>query len=183
MSKFVAPLIGFALLVLVLAVGLKHAPEKSVIASPLVGKPAPEFALPDLLDGARKVSTRDLAGKWYLLNVWGTWCVECRAEHQVLLDIEKAGRLPIVGLNWKDDDAQAVEWLARLGNPYVAIPADRDGRVAVDWGVYGAPESFLVDPSGKIVHKHVGALTPEIWQRDFVPKFATASALASGAAP
>lgn len=169
MNRFLLPLGLFALLAALLAVGLKRAPEKGVIASPLIGKPAPEFELPDLLDGAQQVRSRDLTGRWYLLNVWGTWCVECRAEHDTLLAIQRSGVVPIIGFNWKDDDAQALDWLARLGNPYEVIAADRDGRVAVDWGVYGAPESFLVDPQGRVARKHVGALTPEIWEREFLP--------------
>lgn len=176
MNRFLLPLGLFALLAALLAVGLKRAPEKGVIESPLIGKPAPEFVLPDLIDGARPVRTRDLAGRWYLLNVWGTWCVECRAEHDTLLAIQRSGVLPIIGLNWKDDDAQALDWLARLGNPYEAIAADRDGRVAVDWGVYGAPESFLVDPQGRVARKRVGALTPEIWEREFLPLLKPAAA-------
>lgn len=176
MNRFLLPLGLFALLAALLAVGLKRAPEKGVIASPLIGKPAPEFTLPDLIDGAQQVRTRDLAGRWYLLNVWGTWCVECRAEHDTLLAIRKSGVVSIIGLNWKDDDPQALDWLARLGNPYEAIAADRDGRVAVDWGVYGAPESFLVDPQGRVVRKRVGALTPEIWEREFLPLLKPAAA-------
>lgn len=109
-----------------------------------------------------------MAGRWYALNVWGTWCVECRAEHEVLVAARQAARLPIIGLNWKDDEAEARSWLAQLGNPYEAVPIDAEGRVAIDYGVYGAPETFLIDPRGVIVHKQIGPLTPEIWERDFV---------------
>lgn len=169
MNRFLLPLGLFGLLVIVLAVGLRRAPEKGVIESPLIGKPAPQFVLPDLLDDTRQVKTGDFSGKWYLFNVWGTWCGECRAEHETLLAIQGSGAVSIVGLNWKDDDAQALAWLSQLGNPYEAVAADRDGEVAVDWGVYGAPESFLVAPDGRIVRKRVGPLTREIWEREFLP--------------
>lgn len=169
MNRFVVPLIAFAALVAVLGVGIRHMPNKGVIVSPLIGRSAPQFSLPDLMNPARKVGNSDLKGQWYLLNVWGTWCVECRHEHDTLLQIERSGLLPIVGLNWKDDDAMALQWLEQLGNPYAEVPVDHEGHTAIDWGVYGAPESFLVNPQGILVHKHVGALTPEIWANQFVP--------------
>jgi cytochrome c biogenesis protein CcmG/thiol:disulfide interchange protein DsbE len=179
MKRYVWPLAAFALLVVVLAVGLKHAPEKGVIKSPLIGKPAPRFELPDLKDPARTVRGEDFGGRWHVVNVWGTWCVECRAEHAQLLAIQREGRVPIVGIDWKDDDAQANDWLARLGDPYARVGADRDGRVSINWGVYGAPESFLVNPQGIVVAKQIGAMTPEQWQewlRDFVQPAAGARA-------
>jgi cytochrome c biogenesis protein CcmG/thiol:disulfide interchange protein DsbE len=108
-------------------------------------------------------------GRWTLLNVWGTWCVECRAEHPVLLDIQREGKVQIIGLDYKDEDAAALEWLDRLGNPYAAVAADREGRAAIDYGVYGAPETFLVDPQGIIVHKQVGPVSAAMWRSDFVP--------------
>ena len=177
MRRYIWPLVAFALLVVVLAIGLRHAPEKGVIKSPLIGKSAPHFELPDLKDVARKLGSEELRGGWHVVNVWGTWCVECRAEHAQLLAIRREGRVPIIGIDWKDDDAQANAWLASLGDPYARIGADRDGRVAINWGVYGAPESFLVDPQGVVVAKQIGAMTAEKWQqwlRDFV---------GSGAAP
>ncbi|HYC08300.1 MAG TPA: DsbE family thiol:disulfide interchange protein [Steroidobacteraceae bacterium] len=172
MNRFLLPLGIFVLLAAVLAIGIRHAPEKGVIASPLIGKPAPSFALPSLTDPARVVRSEELRGHWYLFNVWGTWCVECRAEHAMLLQVGKAGVLPLIGLDWKDDDAQALAWLAQLGNPYQAVAVDRSGRVAIDWGVYGAPETFLVNPQGVVVYKHVGALTPETWTREILPRVA-----------
>ena len=168
MNRFLWPLVGFALLVIVLTVGLRRAPDKSIIASPLIGKVAPTFDAPDLIDGTRRVSGVALKGQWYLLNVWGTWCVGCRAEHAALLAIHDEGRVSIIGLNWKDDDLAAIAWLAQLGNPYAAIGADRDGRIAIDWGVYGAPESFLVNPEGVVVEKQTGVMTPEIWRARFL---------------
>jgi cytochrome c biogenesis protein CcmG/thiol:disulfide interchange protein DsbE len=105
-----------------------------------------------------------------VLNVWGTWCVECRAEHSMLVEAGRAGLVPIIGLDWKDEDDHALDWLAQLGNPYQAIAVDRDGRTAVDWGVYGAPETFLVNSQGVIVYKLVGPLTRESWTREFLPR-------------
>lgn len=166
MNRFLIPIAAFGLLVIVLAVGVDRAPEKSVIKSVLIGRPAPAYVLPDLL-APQPFDVRSMAGRWYALNVWGTWCVECRAEHQTLLDIQKQGEVPMIGLNWRDEDALATEWLQRLGNPYAHVPLDREGRTAIDYGVYGAPETFLIDARGTIVHKHVGALTLEVWERDF----------------
>lgn len=118
MNRFVLPLVAFALLLLVLIAGLRHAPEKGVIVSPLLGKAAPQFSLPGLLDEASPLQAQTLRGHWSLVNVWGTWCQECRAEHETLLQIKQQGKVPIFGIDWKDDDTQARAWLAELGNPY-----------------------------------------------------------------
>ena len=175
--KFVVPLIALAALATVLAVGVKRSPEKSTIKSALLGKPAPAFSLPSLTDPAAQVSAAQFAGQPYVLNVWGTWCPECRAEHDMLMQAAAEQRLPLVGLNWKDDNAAALAWLAQLGNPYTAVAVDRDGRTAIDFGVYGAPETFLIDEQGVVVHRHVGALTREVWERDFLAR------LPAGASP
>jgi cytochrome c biogenesis protein CcmG/thiol:disulfide interchange protein DsbE len=177
MSRFLLPLALFVLLAVVLAIGIRHAPEKGVIASPLLGRPAPQFALPNLTDPAHEVRSADLRGHWYLFNVWGTWCGQCRQEHETLLEVHRAGIVPIVGLDWKDDDAQARSWLMQLGNPYQSVAVDRSGRIAIDWGVYGAPETFLVNPQGIVVYKHVGALTPDTWAHEILPRV---SGLAAG---
>ncbi|HEV7984546.1 MAG TPA: DsbE family thiol:disulfide interchange protein [Steroidobacteraceae bacterium] len=169
-NRFALPLAGFALLLVVLIAGLYHAPEKGIIVSPLLGKPTPQFSLPGLLDESSPLQAQTLRGHWSLVNVWGTWCFECRAEHETLLQIKQQGKVPIFGIDWKDDDDKARAWLSELGNPYERIGADREGRVAIDWGVYGAPESFLINPSGTVVYKHVGALTPEIWQQEFLSR-------------
>ena len=169
MIRFMLPLGAFALLLVVLIVGLRHAPEKSIIPSPLMGKNAPQFSLRNLFDGQDQVNTPALRGHWTLVNVWGTWCGECRAEHEALLQIKREGQVPIVGIDWKDSDEEAQAWLAQLGNPYERVGTDHDGRVAIDWGVYGAPESFLISPDGKVVEKEVGAITPQIWQQKFLP--------------
>jgi cytochrome c biogenesis protein CcmG/thiol:disulfide interchange protein DsbE len=174
LNRFFVPLGAFALLVIVLAVGVDRAPEKDVIASPLIGKPAPVFVLPDLLKPDTPFDSRSLAGRWYALNIWGTWCPECRHEHDALLGAKSQDRIALIGLNWKDEDSLAQAWLAQLGNPYEAVPVDREGRIAIDWGAYGAPETFLVNPEGIVVYKHVGALTPEIWREQFLARVARA---------
>jgi len=139
------------------------------IQSPLIGKAAPSFRLASVTDGSQWVDSRELAGKMYVLNVWGTWCAACRDEHPVLLEIARSAHVPIIGLDWKDEPETAREFLATLGNPYAAVAADRDGRVAIDWGVYGAPETFLVSASGQVLIKQVGPMTPQIWSDRFVP--------------
>jgi cytochrome c biogenesis protein CcmG/thiol:disulfide interchange protein DsbE len=176
MSRFLLPLGAFVLLALVLAVGIVHSPSKGIIVSPLLGRPAPVFALPDLADPTRQVSSAQLRGHWYLFNVWGTWCGECRAEHEMLLKVHRAGVVPVVGLDWKDDATQASEWLKELGNPYQAVAVDASGREAVEWGVYAAPETFLVNPQGIVVYKQTGALTDEAWQREILPRVSARAA-------
>jgi len=130
------------------------------------------------------VSAETLKGHWSLVNVWGTWCVECRAEHEVLLQIKQEARVPIIGIDWKDQNEDALSWLAQLGNPYERIGTDNDGRVAIDWGVYGAPESFLISPAGTVVYKHIGAMTEQVWNSEFLPRVnATSGAPAAPAGP
>lgn len=179
MTRFFVPLAAFALLVVVLAIGIRHSPEKGVIASPLIGKPAPQFSLPDLGNSGRLISSGEFKGKWYLFNVWGTWCYECRAEHDMLLEVRHAALLPLVGLDWKDDDTEARTWLVQLGNPYAEVATDHSGRTAIDWGVYAAPETFLVDPRGIVVYKVIGPLTREVWTREILPRLSTRSVTGS----
>jgi cytochrome c biogenesis protein CcmG/thiol:disulfide interchange protein DsbE len=167
-NRFAIPLVLFGLLVVVFGLSLKRAPQKGIIESALIGKPAPEFALPDLLNPDATVRMSDYKGSWVLVNVWGTWCPECYSEHPVLLDIAAEGKVKVIGLNTKDEDDKAREWLAELGNPYVAVPVDKEGRAAMDYGVYGAPENFLVNPQGVIVHKVVGVVTPARWRDQFL---------------
>lgn len=167
MWRFLLPLGGFAILVLFFFVGLHR--EPSAIPSPLIGKSAPAFSLASVNDPQRLVSTADLRGRMYLLNVWGTWCVGCREEHATLLTVAQSQAVPIIGLNWKDDRELAMRWLKDLGDPYLACAFDPEGRTAIDWGVYGAPESFLVSADGRIVLKHIGPLTLEIWNEKFLP--------------
>jgi cytochrome c biogenesis protein CcmG/thiol:disulfide interchange protein DsbE len=169
-SRFLIPIIAFFLLGTVLYIGVVHSPNKSTMASALLGKPAPTFELPVLGDPARKLGSAELAGRPWVMNVWGTWCIACREEHAALLDIAREGRIPLSGLNWRDDDEAAQQWLAQLGNPYTAVVIDREGRTAIDFGVYGAPETFFVDAAGRVQYRHVGPMTPEIWQREFLSR-------------
>jgi len=167
MSRYLLPLGIFIALVLLLGVGLRLNPR--LVPSPLVGKPVPEFSLELLHAPAEKLSRADLTGKVSLLNAWATWCVECRREHPLLVDIAKQGKVPVYGLNYKDQRPDALEWLRRLGDPYVASGFDADGRVGIDLGVYGLPETFLVDAGGMIVHKHIGPIDRQVWETEFVP--------------
>jgi len=167
MNRYLLPLGVFIALVVLLVIGLGRNPR--LVPSPLVGKPVPEFALARLREPGQLLSSKDLTGKVSLLNAWATWCVECRREHAVLLGIARQGKVPIYGLNYKDQRADALQWLERLGNPYVASGFDADGRVGIDLGVYGLPETFLVDKNGMIAYKHIGAVTREDWENTFIP--------------
>jgi cytochrome c biogenesis protein CcmG/thiol:disulfide interchange protein DsbE len=169
MNRFWIPLVIFALLCVVFGVALKRAPDKQFVKSALIDKPAPDFVLPDLLKPGSTVDSRQFRGRWVLINVWGTWCFECRAEHEQLLTIQRSGKVAVVGLNYKDKDDAARSWLAELGNPYEAVAVDRESRTALDYGVYGAPESFLVNPQGIIVHKVVSGITPALWRDKLLP--------------
>lgn len=175
-NRFVIPLVVFALLVAVLFIGVKRAPEHHFIASVLIGKPVPTFKLPSLTQPGQYVTSEALQGKPYVINVWGTWCVECRVEHQSLMQIKQLGQLPLIGVNWRDDEDLALAWLAELGNPYSQVAVDKEGRLAIDLGVYGAPETFLIDARGIIVHKHLGPLSLDVWKRDFEPRINGSSA-------
>lgn len=165
------PLAAFALLAALLAAGvwMSRKPNRDALPSPLIGKPAPEFALPVLQDPTYTVKLSDLRGQPFLMNVWGSWCVECRVEHPVLTKFAETKRLRVVGYNWKDEPADALRWLEQFGNPYMVVLSDVEGRTALDWGVYGAPESFLVDGRGIVRWKHVGALTDELIAQELLP--------------
>lgn len=167
MWRYAIPIVVFAAIAGFFYRGLSLNP--GYIPSPMVGQPAPEFSLPSLKDTTVEVGTATMAGDLALLNVWGTWCVECRIEHNFLLEVSRTSGIPIYGFNLKDDNASAINWLSTLGDPYVASAVDQEGYVAVDWGIYGAPETFLIDRDGMILHKHISPLTPAVWQRDFLP--------------
>jgi cytochrome c biogenesis protein CcmG/thiol:disulfide interchange protein DsbE len=168
MRRALIPLGLFAFVIALMIVGLKHAPEKETVISPLIGKAAPPFRAPQLSDPANHTTEKTLAGQWRLFNVWGTWCPGCHDEHPVLLAIQKEGRVPIIGLDWKDEDAAALAWLSQAGNPFHEVATDHDGRIAIDYGVYGAPESFLINPQGIIVVKRVGPMTEAVWREQFL---------------
>jgi len=165
--RYLVPLAIFALLVAFLYRGLSLDPK--LVPSPLVGKPIPTFTLTRLDNPAVTISDADFKGKVTLLNVWATWCVSCRREHETLVQLAKTGQVDIYGLNYKDNREAANRWLSQLGNPYVANAFDSDGRVGIDWGVYGAPETFIIDQEGIIRHKHIGPLTIDIINDEILP--------------
>jgi cytochrome c biogenesis protein CcmG/thiol:disulfide interchange protein DsbE len=161
------PLIVFGTLLAFLAAGLTLRPRE--IPSPLLDRPAPAFSLPVLGAPDRMLSARDLRGQVWLLNVWASWCVACRLEHPVVLEASKSGAVPIYGLNYKDRRNDAAGWLERFGNPYVSSLSDTEGLVGIDFGVYGVPETFVIDKEGVIRHKMTGPLTPEAWRDTILP--------------
>jgi cytochrome c biogenesis protein CcmG/thiol:disulfide interchange protein DsbE len=167
MKRFLWPLAIFLLLVGFLAVGLKLNPRE--VPSPLVGKPAPAFELPVLQQPDKKFAPADMRGKVWLLNVWASWCESCRDEHPLLVNLSKQGVLPILGLNYKDKGADAERWLAQFGNPYQLSVVDADGRIGIDYGVYGVPETYLIDGEGVIRFKQIGAITPAILEQKILP--------------
>ena len=168
--RYLVPLLLFLGLGLLLYSGLGK--DTRYVPSPLIGKPAAAYALPELRDPTRTVDATQFAGTPYLLNVWGSWCVACQEEHPVLMAYAKTKKIPLVGLNWKDDSETALRWLAALGDPYDAIAVDGEGDVAIVYGIYGAPETFLIDASGVIRFKQVGPLTPEIIATEIEPRLA-----------
>jgi cytochrome c biogenesis protein CcmG/thiol:disulfide interchange protein DsbE len=158
--RFLIPLAIFLVLAGFMLVGLNRDPRE--VPSPLIGKPAPEFALTRLDNEAQTIQRADLLGQVWMLNVWASWCVACREEHPLLVQYAKQKRLPIYGLNYKDQRADGQQWLAQFGNPYTASLWDNAGRVGLDFGVYGVPETFIIDREGVIRLKHIGPLTPEV---------------------
>jgi cytochrome c biogenesis protein CcmG, thiol:disulfide interchange protein DsbE len=167
MTRFALPLAIFAVLVVLLAVGLKLDPRE--VPSPLIGKPAPHFELPELREVAKTFSERDMLGKVWMLNVWASWCVSCREEHPVLLDLAASGTVPIYGLNYKDKREDGLAWLKGMGDPYKLSIYDFDGKVGIDYGVYGVPETYVIDKAGVIRYKRIGPLTPEILKEKVLP--------------
>jgi len=174
MWKFALPAAAFVALVVLFAFGLNPKRDIHALPSPLIGKPAPLFSLADVLDPAHTVSNGALKGQVYVLNVWGTWCVACREEHEALLAIAQQRVVPIIGLDYMDEREKAKQWLTQLGNPYQAVAFDTDGRTAIDWGVYGAPETFLVDGQGRVVYKFISPMTAEVWENEFLPRIQAA---------
>lgn len=167
MGRYLIPLGLFIVLVVFLAIGLGRDPHE--VPSPLINKSAPEFRLPQLKDPTKTFSATDMRGKVWLLNVWASWCVSCRDEHPLLLDYARSGAVPIYGMNYKDRREDAMQWLNELGDPYVLSFSDTEGRVAIDYGVYGAPETYLIDQNGVIRYKQIGAVTPDVWNKTILP--------------
>ncbi len=179
--RYAIPLLVLGVLLAFFAVGLRHDPR--ILPSPLVGKPAPAFSLPELSFPQPEAtaatqpplrSNADFLGKPLLVNFFASWCAGCQIEHPFLMSLAKAGAVTLVGIDYKDAEADVRQWLGSRGNPYGPVLTDLDGRAGIDWGVYGVPETFVVAADGRVLHKHVGALTPEAWEQDIKPLLAAA---------
>jgi len=175
MSRFAIPLVVFALIVGFLGVTLLRIDKGSYdprdVPSPLINKPAPAFQLPQLQEPAKTFSAQEMRGKVWLLNVWASWCVSCREEHPVLVELSRSGAVPVYGLDYKDKREDALAWLSDLGNPYIVSASDTDGRVGIDYGVYGVPETYLIDREGVIRFKQIGPVTPKVLEEKILPMY------------
>ena len=167
MKKLTWTLGGFIALVVVLAVGLRLNPRE--VPSPLIGKPAPPFELPLLNEPDKRFSQKDMLGKVWIMNVWASWCPPCLVEHPVVTRIARSGLAPVVGLNYKDTRDEALPWLKRNGDPFHLIVFDANGRIGIDYGVYGVPETYVIDRKGVIRYKHIGPLTADVVQKKVEP--------------
>jgi cytochrome c biogenesis protein CcmG/thiol:disulfide interchange protein DsbE len=167
MARYLIPVGLFALLVILLGVGLKLDPRE--VPSPLIGQAAPQFTLPALHTPEMTIGPQDMRGKVWMLNVWASWCVACRAEHPLLVQLARSGEIDIIGLNYKDENQAAVRWLLQHGDPYMVSAVDADGRVGIDWGVYGVPETFVIDQDGVIRYKHIGPITEQALAQKIMP--------------
>ncbi len=167
MKKFLIPIGLFAVLGVLLAYGLRLNPRR--IPSPLIGKPLPHFNLPILQDPGQTLTNADLRGHVVLINVWASWCVSCREEHPLLVDVARQKIVPIIGVSYKDKPADALAELKVSGDPYEKDVLDSNGRAAINWGVYGVPETFVVDRNGIIRYKQIGPITPRAWQQKLLP--------------
>ncbi len=167
MIRFLLPLVAFVILVSFLLVGLNLNPRK--IPSPLIGKPAPTFQLQQLHDSEKTLTSKDNLGKVWLLNVWASWCASCREEHPLLVQLAKSGVVPIYGLNYKDKRDLALQWLDQFGDPYTLSIVDSDGRVGIDYGVYGVPETYVIDKTGVIQYKQIGPVTVDVLEETILP--------------
>jgi len=168
MNKYLLiPLVLFIGLVAFLMIGLHRDPHE--VPSPLINKSAPDFQLQQLNEPAKTISAKEMRGKVWLLNFWGTWCVACREEHPLLVKYSKTNAVPIYGVDYKDNRAAAMQMLAEEGNPYTMTLSDPEGRTSIDYGVYGAPESYLIDKQGVIRFKQIGPITDEVWNNKILP--------------
>lgn len=165
--KFLIPLLAFLGLVVFLAIGLTRDPRE--VPSPLVGKPAPAFQVPELHDPNKTISTADFKGQVWMFNVWASWCVACREEHPLLMQLARTTDIQLIGLDYKDKREDGQRFLETRGDPYRRIAFDADGRVGINYGVYGVPETFIIDKKGIIRHKHIGPITPEALQEKILP--------------
>jgi cytochrome c biogenesis protein CcmG/thiol:disulfide interchange protein DsbE len=164
-----SPVAVFIVIAVGLGIGLTRNPQE--IPSALIGKPVPEFSLPPVQGRTLGLASADLKREVSLVNVFASWCTACRYEHPLFMQLEQEGVLPIHGLNYKDSPEEAAKWLDHLGDPYTRTGADRDGRVAIDWGVYGLPETFVISRDGMIVHKHIGPLSAQDLEETILPLF------------
>ena len=180
MSRLI-PLLAFLILGGLLAFGLQNAATKGDLPSPLIGQPVPAFKLPSLDDPNQVFTPDSCAGQPYLINFWASWCVTCRSEHPLITKLAKSGALNVIGINFRDEKADAKAWLARAGDPYEVNLHDGDGRTSINFGVYAAPESFLVDATGTIVFKQLGAMTEEVVMTEILPRVRNTEAMAGGA--
>jgi cytochrome c biogenesis protein CcmG/thiol:disulfide interchange protein DsbE len=167
MMRFILPLVAFLVLVGFLYVGLNLRPHE--VPSPLIGKAAPAFSLPQLAEPAKQFSPADMKGKVWLFNVWASWCESCKDEHPLLLALAQQNLVPIYGLDYKDKPEDAQAWLREAGNPYTLVAQDADGRVGIDYGVYGVPETYVIDKQGVIRYKQIGPVTTDNLQQTILP--------------
>lgn len=166
--RYLIPLVVFAVIMGFLWKGLHKDPHQ--LPSALIGKPVVAFSYPSLLDEGQVITQQQFLGHVSLLNVWATWCITCHAEHPVLMDIAQSKKVVIYGLNYKDDPQAARQWLQKYGNPYQGVILDDKGRLAIDFGVYGSPETFVIDAKGIIRYKHIGAISPDVWKDNIEPE-------------
>lgn len=169
MMRFILPLVVFLGLAALLYVSMSPDRDPRDVPSPMIGKPAPTFTLPQLHDPARQFSSADMRGKVWLLNVWASWCSACRDEHPVLMELAQQNAVPIYGLDWKDQRGDGEAWLKQGGDPYTGIAFDADNRVGIDFGVYGVPETYVIDKQGVIRHKQTGPVTRQAWHETLLP--------------
>lgn len=167
MMRYILPFVAFVVIAVFLFIGLNLNPRE--VPSPLIDKPAPAFTLPQLHEPEKQFSPKDMLGKVWLLNVWSSWCVSCKDEHPVLMALAQQNIVPIYGLDYKDKRGDALTWLARGGNPYVLSAADIEGRIGIDYGVYGVPETYVIDKQGIIRYKQIGAVTVQNLKEKILP--------------
>jgi len=167
MMRFILPFVIFVILAIFLFVGLNLNPRE--VPSPLVGRDAPAFTLPQLHEPAKQFSPQDMKGKVWLLNVWASWCTACESEHPLFMDLSRQNLVPILGMAYKDKPENSEKWLRRGGNPYTLVVSDAEGRVGIDYGVYGVPETYVIDKQGVIQHKHIGAVTEQDLREKILP--------------
>ena len=167
MNRFLLPLVAFIVLAIFLGIGLNLKPRE--VPSPLIDKPAPAFRVPQLYEEAKTIAPEEMRGKVWLFNVWASWCVTCREEHPLLVELAKQNLVPVYGLNYKDKREDAISWLTERGNPYVVTAYDREGNVGIDYGVYGVPETFVIDKLGIIRYKQIGPVTAEALRDKIIP--------------